>query len=223
MTEQDNATLSEDTTAEIEEKTGENAPRKAKNFWPSAKRLFGLLAPFKAQLWAIAAMNIICVFLAVAAPKVMGMATDVIFSGVISRQLPAGVTKDQAIAALRAGGQEKFADMASAMDLHPGFGIDFSKLGTIIGIVIAMYVVSSFFQWWQGFLLNSLVMKVVFDLRENIEAKLNRLPLNYFDTQSRGDLLSRAPPTTPITSSPPSNRPSRSCSTTCSWSWASRS
>ena len=187
MTEQDNATLE----AEIEEKTGENAPRKAKNFWPSAKRLFGLLAPFKAQLVAIAAMNLMCVFLAVAAPKVMGKATDVIFSGVISRHLPAGMTKEQAIAALRAGGQDKFADMASAMDLSPGFGIDFSKLGTIIGIVIAMYVVSSLFQWWQGYLLNSLVMKVVFDLRERIEAKINRLPLNYFDTQSRGDLLSR--------------------------------
>lgn len=187
MTEQDNATLE----AEIEEKTGENAPRKAKSFWPSAKRLFGLLAPFKAQLVAIAAMNLVCVFLAVAAPKVMGKATDVIFSGVISRHLPAGMTKEQAIAALRAGGQDKFADMASAMDLNPGFGIDFSKLGTVIGIVIAMYVVSSLFQWWQGYLLNSLVMKVVFDLRERIEAKINRLPLNYFDTQSRGDLLSR--------------------------------
>ncbi|MBE7365670.1 ABC transporter ATP-binding protein [Corynebacterium aurimucosum] len=175
----------------MEEKTGENAPRKAKNFWPSAKRLFGLLAPFKAQLVAIAAMNLVCVFLAVAAPKVMGKATDVIFSGVISRHLPAGMTKEQAIAALRAGGQDKFADMASAMDLNPGFGIDFSKLGTIIGIVIAMYVVSSLFQWWQGYLLNTLVMKVVFDLRERIEAKINRLPLNYFDTQSRGDLLSR--------------------------------
>ncbi|QRP99324.1 ABC transporter ATP-binding protein [Corynebacterium sp. FDAARGOS 1242] len=181
--------MSED--AEFEQKTGENAPRKAKNFWPSAKRLFGLLAPFKVQLFAIAAMNIVCVLLAVAAPKVMGMATDVIFSGVISRHMPAGITKDQAIEALRAGGQDKFADMASAMDLNPGFGIDFSKLGTIILIVIAMYLVSSLFQWWQGFMLNSLVMKVVFDLRESIEAKLNRLPLNYFDTQSRGDLLSR--------------------------------
>ena len=178
-------------TAELEEKTGESAPRKAKNFWPSAKRLFGLLAPFKVQLFAIAAMNIVCVLLAVAAPKVMGMATDVIFSGVISRHMPAGITKDQAIEALRAGGQDKFADMASAMDLNPGFGIDFSKLGAIILIVIAMYVVSSLFQWWQGFLLNSLVMKVVFDLRGDIESKLNRLPLNYFDTQSRGDLLSR--------------------------------
>ena len=191
MAEQDNATLNNDTTAEFEEKTGENAPRKAKNFWPSAKRLFGLLAPFKVQLFAIAAMNIICVFLAVAAPKVMGKATDVIFSGVISRQLPAGMSKEQAIEALRAGGQDKFADMASAMDLNPGFGIDFSTLGTIIGIVIAMYVVSSLFQWWQGYLLNSMVMKIVFDLRESIEAKLNALPLNYFDTQSRGDLLSR--------------------------------
>ena len=191
MAEKLDATHNDHETAELEEKTGEAAPRKAKNFWPSAKRLFGLLAPFKVQLWAIGAMNIVCVVLAVAAPKVMGKATDVIFSGVISRQMPAGVTKDQAIEAMRAQGQDKFADMASAMDLNPGFGIDFDKLGTIIGIVIAMYVVSSLFQWWQGYLLNSLVMKVVFELRERIEAKINRLPLNYFDTQSRGDLLSR--------------------------------
>ena len=191
MAEKLDATHNDHETAELEEKTGVAAPRKAKAFWPSAKRLFGLLAPFKVQLWAIGAMNIVCVVLAVAAPKVMGKATDVIFSGVISRQMPAGMTKEQAIAALRAGGQDKFADMASAMDLNPGFGIDFEKLGTIIGIVIAMYVVSSLFQWWQGYLLNSLVMKVVFDLRESIEAKLNALPLNYFDTQSRGDLLSR--------------------------------
>ena len=191
MAEKLDATHNDHETAELEEKTGEAAPRKAKAFWPSAKRLFGLLAPFKVQLWAIGAMNIVCVVLAVAAPKVMGKATDVIFSGVISRQMPAGVTKDQAIEAMRAQGQDKFADMASAMDLNPGFGIDFDKLGTIIGIVIAMYVVSSLFQWWQGYLLNSLVMKVVFELRERIEAKINRLPLNYFDSNSRGDLLSR--------------------------------
>ncbi|WP_293772204.1 ABC transporter ATP-binding protein [uncultured Corynebacterium sp.] len=168
-----------------------SAPRKAKAFWPSAKRLFSLLAPFKAQLWIIAAMNVICVFLAVYAPKVMGKATDVIFSGVISRMLPAGVTKDQAIEGMRAAGQDTYADMASAMDLVPGMGIDFTTLGRLILFVIAMYVISSLFQWWQGHMLNSIVMRVVYDLRQAIEAKVNALPLNYFDTHSRGDLLSR--------------------------------
>ena len=67
---------------------GESAPRQAKNFWPSIKRLFSLLAPYKRRLWAVAAMNIVCIFLAVVAPKVMGKAMDVIFAGVISRNLP---------------------------------------------------------------------------------------------------------------------------------------
>ncbi|WP_165243171.1 ABC transporter ATP-binding protein [Corynebacterium lizhenjunii] len=168
-----------------------SAPRQAKAFWPSATRLLGLLAPFKATLWAIAAMNLVSVLLAVYAPKVMGRATDVIFSGVISKNLPAGINAQQAVDGLRAAGQERFADMAAAMELHPGFGIDFERLARLIVVVIAMYVVSALFQWWQGYLLNAIVMRAVFDLRQRIEAKVHSLPLNYFDTNSRGDLLSR--------------------------------
>ncbi|QPK78977.1 ABC transporter ATP-binding protein [Corynebacterium lizhenjunii] len=168
-----------------------SAPRQAKAFWPSAARLLGLLAPFKATLWAIAAMNLFSVLLAVYAPKVMGRATDVIFSGVISKNLPAGITAQQAVDGLRAAGQHRFADMAAAMELHPGFGIDFERLARLIAVVIAMYVVSALFQWWQGYLLNAIVMRAVFDLRQRIEAKVHSLPLSYFDTNSRGDLLSR--------------------------------
>ena len=76
---------------------GESAPRQAKNFWPSIKRLFSLLAPFKRSLWAVAAMNVVCIFLAVVAPKIMGKAMDVIFAGVISRNLPTDITAQQAI------------------------------------------------------------------------------------------------------------------------------
>ena len=54
-----------------------------------------------------------------------------------------------------------------------------------------MYFVSSLFMWAQGWLLNRLVMKVVYKLRKDVEDKLNKLPLNYFDTRQRGDLLSR--------------------------------
>ncbi|MGX1738168.1 ABC transporter ATP-binding protein [Corynebacterium flavescens] len=177
-----------ETTAEAH---AAEAPRRAKAFWPSAKRLVGLLAPFKVLLIAVAAMNIICVFLAVYAPKVMGRAMDVIFSGVISRQLPAGASKEEVIAGLRAQGQDRFADMASAMDLNPGQGIDMSHLGRLITIVIAMYVVSSAFQLWQGRILNRLVMDTVYKLRADVEAKIHSLPLNYFDGNQRGDVLSR--------------------------------
>lgn len=168
-----------------------SAPRTAKNFWPSAKRLIGLLGRHKAALAVIGLFNVVCVVLAVVAPKIMGKATDVIFSGVVSRMLPAGTTKEEAVAGLRAAGQDQFADMASGMELHPGSGIDFTRLGQIIILVILMYVVSSLFQLWQGLWLNNLVMGVVYDLRQQVEAKVNRLPLNYFDTNQRGDLLSR--------------------------------
>ena len=170
---------------------GGSAPRQAKNFWPSTKRLFSLLTPFKRHLWAVAAMNIVCIFLAVVAPKIMGKAMDVIFAGVISRNLPSNISAEQAIAGMRAEGQDRFADMASAMDFVPGEGIDFNRLGTLIITVIAMYIVSSGFQWWQGTILNKLSMDIVFDLRERVEAKINALPLNYFDSQQRGDILSR--------------------------------
>ncbi|MFC7375019.1 MULTISPECIES: ABC transporter ATP-binding protein [unclassified Brachybacterium] len=70
-------------------------------------------------------------------------------------------------------------------------GVDFSQLGRLLLIVIGMYVIASVFDWLQGRLLNDIVMRIVYRLRQRIEAKVNRLPLSYFDTRQRGDLLSR--------------------------------
>ncbi|MGV3207985.1 MULTISPECIES: ABC transporter ATP-binding protein [unclassified Corynebacterium] len=167
------------------------APRQAKHFWPSATRLVGLLAPYKWQLAFVGLLTVGCVFLTVYAPRVLGRAMDVIFSGVVSRQLPAGLSTEQAVEGLRQTGHDRMADMAAAMDLVPGSGIDFTKLGQLILIVIGMYVVSSAFQLWQGLVLNRLVMDTVFKLRQDVEAKIHALPLSYFDTTQRGDLLSR--------------------------------
>ena len=72
-----------------------------------------------------------------------------------------------------------------------GAGVDFTALGRLLAIVIGMYVVASLFDWLQGRLLNDVVMRIVYRLRQQIEAKVNRLPLSYFDTRQRGDLLSR--------------------------------
>lgn len=188
--------LNEAQLAEYEEKMAgddysSKAPRKAKHFWPSAKRLLGLLAPFKLALLAVLAMNIGAVILNVWAPRVMGRAMDVIFSGVVSKQMPPGVTKEQAVEGLRAAGEDRFADMAAAMDLNPGSGIDFTRLGHLIGLVLGLYLVSSLFMWAQGAVLNRLTMRVVFGLRQDVERKLHRLPLAYFDTRQRGDVMSR--------------------------------
>jgi ATP-binding cassette subfamily B protein len=73
----------------------------------------------------------------------------------------------------------------------PHKGIDFTELGRLLMIVLAMYFVAALLQWWQGYLLNALVMRVVYGLRKDVESKLNRLPLSYFDTRQRGDLMSR--------------------------------
>ncbi|WP_264670091.1 ABC transporter ATP-binding protein [Arthrobacter sp. VKM Ac-2550] len=170
---------------------GGTPAKKAKQFWPSAKRLFGLLKPEKAAIAVVLAMVIIAVVLNVIAPRVLGNAMDVIFNGAIGSNLPAGATQEQVIAGLRAQGQDQFADLLSGMEITPGAGIDFELLGRLIAMVLGMYVVSSLFMWLQGYVLNKVVMRVVYNLRRDVEDKLNRLPLNYFDTRQRGDLLSR--------------------------------
>ena len=131
------------------------------------------------------------VVLAVYAPRVMGRAMDVIFSGVMSKHMPPGTTKEQAVEGLRAAGQNRFADMASAMELTPGSGIDFDRLGQLIVAVLVLYVAASLLMWAQGAILNRLTMRAVFNLRERVEAKINHLPLRYFDTRQRGDVMSR--------------------------------
>ena len=188
--------MTDEQLAEYEEKMAgddysSSAPRKAKQFWPSAKRLLGLLAPYKMALTAVFIMNAASVFLAVYAPRVMGRAMDVIFSGVMSKQMPPGMTKEQAVEGLRAAGEDRFADMAAAMDLRPGSGIDFDRLRALIVTVLVLYLAASLLMWAQGAILNRLTMRTVFNLRERVEAKINRLPLSYFDTRQRGDVMSR--------------------------------
>ena len=165
--------------------------KKAQHFWPSAKRLLGLLKPEAAGIYVVVAMVIVSVVLNVIAPKVLGQAMDVIFGGVVGKQLPAGVSKEQFVEGLRAQGQNNFADMISRMELVPGTGIDFQKLTVLISAVLLMYFVANIFLWLQGYILNRIVMKVIRQLRDDTEKKLNRLPLNYFDTRQRGDVLSR--------------------------------
>ena len=196
MSNQHGSELTDDQLAEYEAKMAgddysNKAPRKAKQFWPSAKRLLGLLAPYKLALTAVFVMNAVSVVLAVYAPRVMGRAMDVIFSGVMSKHMPPGTTKEQAVEGLRAAGQDRFADMASAMELTPGSGIDFDQLGQLIVAVLVLYVAASLLMWAQGAILNRLTMRAVFNLRERVEAKINHLPLRYFDTRQRGDVMSR--------------------------------
>lgn len=165
--------------------------RKAKHFWPSVKRLFGLMAAEKLGLINVVLLVIGSVVLTVIAPKILGKAMDVVYSGVIGSQLPAGANIDDIIAGARAEGRDDFANMLSTAEVVPGQGIDFTALGQIIILVLLMYLVASMLMWAQGYILNALVMRVVYRLREDIERTINKLPLRYFDTRQRGDVMSR--------------------------------
>ena len=166
-------------------------PGKAEAFWPSFKRMVGLLGAHRISLVVVTLAAVGTVVLAVAAPKVLGQATNVIFEGVVSTMLPAGTTKAQAVEMLRARGMDDFASMLSAMDVVPGAGIDYTRLGQILTVVLALYVGSGLLNWLQGWLLNRITVKVLYRLRAQVEDKVHRLPLSYFDTVQRGELLSR--------------------------------
>jgi len=170
---------------------GGTPARKAEHFLPSAKRLIGLMRPERMKMMIVIALVVVSVVLTVLAPKILGQAMDAIFNGVIGMQLPEGVPLADVVAQARADGNDQFADMLQGTSVVPGEGVDFTVLGRLILVVLAMYTIASVLSWAQGFILNGLVMRVVFTLRQNIEEKLNRLPLSYFDTRQRGDLMSR--------------------------------
>jgi ATP-binding cassette subfamily B protein len=164
---------------------------KSMNFVPSAKRLLGLLRPYRVPLVFVVSLAVVSVLFSVLVPKILGQATDIIFAGVIGKQLPPGVTVEQAVAAARAEGNDNFADMLARMQVVPGQGVDFTALGRVLMMAVLLFVGASLLAWLQGYLLTDVVQSSVKRLRGDVEDKLNRLPLPYFDNQPRGELLSR--------------------------------
>ncbi|WP_314193775.1 ABC transporter ATP-binding protein [uncultured Arthrobacter sp.] len=171
---------------------GMNVPaEKALNFGPSARRLLGELRPERAWLVLVLALAVVSVAFSVTGPRLLGEGTNLIFAGAVSKNLPAGASQEQVIAGLRASGQDARADMLGAMTLTPGAGIDFAALANVLLWALALYVLASAFGWIQAYVLNGVVQRTVYRLRERIEAKIHRLPLRYFDSIQRGELLSR--------------------------------
>jgi ATP-binding cassette subfamily B protein len=164
---------------------------KAMNFGPSAKRLAGQLSP---ERWGIVFVTILGVFsvtFAVLGPKILGNAINIVVAGAVSQTMPKGLTQEQVIAGLRASGHGQQADLLSGMTFTPGAGIDFHALSMVLMVVLALYVFSSLFGYLQAYVLNGITQRTVYRLREDVEAKINRLPLKYFDGMQRGELLSR--------------------------------
>ncbi|MGZ4471736.1 MAG: ABC transporter ATP-binding protein [Nocardioidaceae bacterium] len=166
--------------------------QKSMNFGPSARRLAARLRPERGKAIAVVALAVVAVSLTSLGPRILGRATDLIFSGAIGGRFPAGLTKAQAVATVRARGQGRFADMlASMQQFVPGRGVDFTAVGHVLMLALAVYAVAALLSWLQGFLLNGVVQNTIRTMRSDVEDKVNRLPLSYFDRQPRGELLSR--------------------------------
>ena len=164
---------------------------KSMNFGPSARRLLRRLMPERVLVGCVIALAIVSVTFSVLGPKILGHATNIVFDGVLGKRLPSGVNLQQAVDAARARGDKNYADVLATSHAKPGHGIDFTALGHVLLLVIALYVAASLFAWLQGYLLTGIVQRTVLRLRAEVEDKLNHLPLQYFDRQPRGELLSR--------------------------------
>ncbi|MFI8948936.1 ABC transporter ATP-binding protein [Streptomyces sp. NPDC053750] len=157
----------------------------------AARRLWGVLRPQRTLVLASSVLAAAAVALSVLGPWLLGRATDLVVAGIIGRQLPEGVSKSEAVVALRAQGQDSLADMVSALDVVPGHGTDFQAVGTVLLWTTAAYAALAAVGWLQARLVTALVQRSVFALRERIADKLTRLPMAYFDRQPRGEVLSR--------------------------------
>jgi len=166
-------------------------PQKAKNFKSSARRLLSQLGPQKPLVMLVIACAVISVALSVSGPKILARGTDLIFAGYFGAKLPANLTHDQAVAMLEAQGEHRKAQMIDAMPVVPGHGIDFGALADVLILVLVLYACASLFMWLQGYILNHVTQRTVKKLRGDVEAKLMRVPLAYFDGQPHGEVLSR--------------------------------
>ena len=164
---------------------------KASNFTESGKRLLRSLRPERALIVTGLLLTTVSVALTVAGPKILGDATDLVFNGAISSKLPEGADKEQVVEGLRERGDGDFADMVSSMDIVPGEGIDFGAVGRVLLIALAVYLAASLLAVVQGRVTTKVVQRAMYRLRAQVQAKLSRLPLSYFDKQQRGEVLSR--------------------------------
>ncbi|MEU6295425.1 ABC transporter ATP-binding protein [Streptomyces erythrochromogenes] len=162
------------------------------DFKGSGKRLLGQIAQDRAKLWGMVLAVVGSVACAVVGPKILGEATDLVFAGIVGREIPAGLTKQQALDGMRARGDEGMADMLSGTDFTPGQGIDFGAVGVVALWALVVFTLAGLLMLVATRLSNHVMNGTLYRMREELQAKLSRLPLSYFDQQKRGEVLSRA-------------------------------
>ncbi len=166
-------------------------PQKTKDLGKTLRQLLARLQPERMRIIVAAVLALGSVAGSVVGPKIIGNATNVIFDGVIGKSLPAGITKQQAIAGLRAQGHGQIADLVSGANVVPGRGIDFTQLGQILALAALIYLLAAVLTWMLSYIMAGVAQRTVYGLRRDAEAKLARLPLKHFDSHAHGDMLSR--------------------------------
>lgn len=148
-----------------------NAPRgavvKPKNFWGTLKRLLKYMSLKKWLLLFAFLLSGTATILQIFTPKVLGSATTVIFEGVMK------------------GSQEGADGIAR-------FPIDFDTIKSILILLFGLYVANGVLSYIAQFTLVRIVQKTVYDLRQDFKKKMSRVPISYYDSNSNGDIMSRA-------------------------------
>lgn len=162
------------------------------DFKGSGKRLLAQFRPERATMYGMIAAGVFSVALTVLGPKILGKATDLLFAGIVGRDMPSGVTKDQAIESLRDKGDGGMADMLTGVDFTPGEGIDFGAVGEVLLLALGAFLIAGLLMAVATRLSNRAINRTVFKMRGDVQEKLSRLPLSYFDKRQRGEVLSRA-------------------------------
>ncbi|WP_031070200.1 ABC transporter ATP-binding protein [Streptomyces sp. NRRL S-118] len=170
---------------------GGGPDQRSMDFKGSGRRLLRQLAPERATLWLMVAAGVLSVALSVVGPMILGRATDLVFAGVVGRGMQEGATKEQTLEALRAKGDDGLADMLAGVDFTPGQGIDFGAVGSVLLTVLVVYVIAGLAMLVSTRLSIKVINRTVYRMREDVQAKLSRLPLSYFDRAKRGEVLSR--------------------------------
>ncbi|WP_020136329.1 ABC transporter ATP-binding protein [Streptomyces sp. 351MFTsu5.1] len=162
------------------------------DFKVSGRRLLAQFKPERLTLYAMLACVVVSVGLNVVGPKILGQATDLVFAGIIGRQMPAGASKEEVLAGMRQRGEGQVADMLRGTDFTPGKGIDFTAVGHVLLLAVGVFLIAGLLMAVATRLVNRTVNRTMFRMREDVQTKLSRLPLSYFDKRQRGEVLSRA-------------------------------
>ncbi|MBA9045698.1 MULTISPECIES: ABC transporter ATP-binding protein [Streptomyces] len=171
---------------------GGGPDQRSMDFKGSGKRLLAQFKPERLTVYGLLVCVVVSVALSVIGPKILGRATDLVFSGIIGRQMPAGATKAQVLEQMRAHGKGAVADMLQSTDFTPGKGIDFGAVGDVLLLALITFTVAGLLMAVATRLVNRSVNRTMYRLRESVQTKLSRLPLSYFDKRQRGEVLSRA-------------------------------